>query len=838
MEFSDRDSSSLEQRRKEVAKRIQELRIAGHTLEEEKSIELPNNFEEREYQLESWAAIWEARQNGEGAALLHLATGLGKTSVAVLDVMKFQQERAEQDKPKPKVLFVSHQDNLLGQAKNRFLDFLPHNSTEKYKTGKDNLPEADITFATFQSLRNELGRFSSDHFDYIIYDEAHHTQADTFSDVVEHFDPEFQLALTATPERTDEKDIREHFGEPVYSKTLPEAMAEGLVANVDYHIVFDDAIKKAMEEGFDPTTLKEIKELLSVNVRNETITKNILEEREQMDLGDSKTIVFCNSVSHANEMADFLGGEAYHSGISKEKQKAILKRFRNGILQTITVKDMFNEGVDIPDARLIVFLRSTQSKTVFEQQLGRGLRKQPGKDTVSVLDFVANIERLTMMQDMIEDIKRRSKELGETTREGSESTSSGFDITTSHDNFEFDRFAIELTSKLNELFEAQDRSHLNLLSNEEIIALALRLSPNKPLGSQEIGDLSKNNDFPSVHSISDRFGSLPKFQQACGFEVNIWSDYSNEELVGRALEISPDEPLNHRKLAELSKENQFPDGKSITKRFGSLLDFHKACGFEVRNLKNLTADEIIELAKEISSDKPLSVAHIQQLSKNREFVSGETIRDRFGSMVSFHKACGFEVKEARSWSNISNEELVALAKELSPNKPLGINDIAALSKERKFPGTKFIKKRFGPIAEFHRACGFEVKNRKNWSKVSNEELIQIAKKLSPDKPLLGKDIEKISRDILPNPSSLHQRFGSLKYFHEACGFEVRKTKDWSGLSDEELVTLGKELSSGKKLTAEKMNKLAKEDLFPTVQYITKRFGGSLFNFHRACGFED
>ncbi|MEK7621240.1 MAG: DEAD/DEAH box helicase family protein, partial [Patescibacteria group bacterium] len=234
---------TVEARRRRVSSYLKEFGVASRALEEAKS-----EFEHRAYQLEAWANIWEARQKGKKSALLHLATGLGKTSVAVFDVMKFRKEYADNDNERPpKVLFVCHQNNILEQAQERFAEFIPEASSQYFQTKQDKLPEADLTFGTFQSLRNELDTFPPDYFDYIIYDEAHHSQADTFSDVVEHFTPEFQLALTATPDRLDDKDITDHFGAPVYSKTLPEAMSEGWLAQVDYHIVFDDAVKEAIE---------------------------------------------------------------------------------------------------------------------------------------------------------------------------------------------------------------------------------------------------------------------------------------------------------------------------------------------------------------------------------------------------------------------------------------------------------------------------------------------------------------------------------------------------------------------------------------------------------------
>lgn len=433
-------------------------------------------FEVREYQLDAWANLWDARQEGQKRALVSLATGLGKTSVAVFDVMKFREECAAQDPPmRPRILFVSHMNDIGDQARQRFEHFMPDLDMTTFQTQQQGLPDADITFATFQSLHSELNRFDPQDFEYIIYDEAHHSEAKTFKEVRDHFDPLFELALTATPDRLDGQDIRDYFGEAVYSKCLPDAIAEGWLANVDYHIVFDDILKQLMQEGFEPSTLKEFHDLFKVKPRNEIIAQNIIDERHKIGLDSAKTIVFCEDVSHAEEMAELLGGVAYHSGVRDENRPRILEDFRQGNSQVICTVDMFNEGIDIPDTRIAVFLRSTQSENIFLQQLGRGLRRAPGKDTVTVLDFVANIERITMVRELSKSIQRRSKELmqdnlskaAKDPGDEAESEETRLNIHTPHGDFDFDRMAVDLLMKYDIL-----RSPVAPMSSDEEISVA------------------------------------------------------------------------------------------------------------------------------------------------------------------------------------------------------------------------------------------------------------------------------------------------------------------------------------------------------------------------------
>lgn len=356
---------------------------------------VPGSIQLRSYQIEAWRNLWHARiEQHRKRGLIHLATGLGKTSVAAVDVIHYLRE----ENSIGRVLFVSHMNDISLQAEQTFRKVDPNLTATFFKSGVSR--DAQVTFATFQSLYLSLDDIDADRFDYIIWDEAHHIEADTFSAVRHHFKPKFQLALTATPERSDGRDILNYFGEAVFHKSLAEGIYEGWLSAVDYHIVFDQAVKDAMAKGFEAKSLREIRNLFGIRTRNETISEEVLQRRHDIGLDKAKTIVFCQNIQSAGEMSKLLNGEVYHSDIKPEDRASIFKRFRSGDLQVICTVDMFNEGVDIPDARLIVFLRSTSSRTIFEQQLGRGLRRHPGKSKVTVLDFVANVERINFVREL------------------------------------------------------------------------------------------------------------------------------------------------------------------------------------------------------------------------------------------------------------------------------------------------------------------------------------------------------------------------------------------------------------------------------------------------------
>jgi superfamily II DNA or RNA helicase len=455
-------------------------------------------FEVRDYQLEAWTSLWDARQNGQKRGLICLATGLGKTSVAVFDVVKYRQECAAQDPPMiPRVLFVSHITDIGDQARERFEHFMPDAETDSFRTKQRDLPDADVTFATFQSLASELERFDPQDFEYIIYDEAHHSEASTFKKVRDYFDPLFELALTATPDRMDDKDIREYFGEALYTKTLSEAIAEGHLVDVDYHLVFDSMIKDILAEGFRPTSVKEFEELFAAKPTNQQIAANVLEEQHAIGLDDAKTIIFCEDVTQAEEMANLLGGEAYHSKVKKTERPEILKNFRSPGGHVICTVDMFNEGIDIPDARLLVNLRSTQSKRIFEQQLGRGLRKHPGKEHVTVLDFAGNIERIRLVQDLNKSIQERVTRLRQ--ESGSEeSASKRPSLVREHSDFVFEKMAVDLLAVYDTINIPAPEGTISIIKAARKLGLADRTF--QPLAREILGELPRYT-FTTHHGI-------------------------------------------------------------------------------------------------------------------------------------------------------------------------------------------------------------------------------------------------------------------------------------------------------------------------------------------------
>lgn len=548
-------------------------------------------FESRDYQLEALVKLEDRRAAGGKRALGNLATGLGKTFVAAADVARYREQYISENHGfSPYVLYVSHQDHINRQAQKTFQAIMPDVDYGFFNPRRKELPEADVAFATIQSIYANLDLFDPESYEYIVWDESHHLEAATYRVVRGHFSPLFEHAITATLRRTDRKDIQKYFGAPLYQKSLPEGIADGYLANVNYRIVLDKTTKEAIQhDGFQPKTLEDIEALFKVKPPREAIASHIEEEIKNLGLVDPKTMVFCDSIDEAEEMAALLGGVAYHSKAQNHEQK--LNAFRAGSIRRIFTRDMLNEAIDIPDAELIIFLRSTNSDIVFEQQLGRGLRLADGKGTVYVLDFVANIERIIKLREFGEAIQARIRANDETAA-GSEATergaaepiaedtrtTQGLLLHSSHSDFEFDQVAIDLL--------------------EEYYKLSANLLPPAP------------EDYESIASTAARYGVTPRFIRQVldelGWSISSLPEYKFGPNVGRG--VGPDLIATLDKHPMLIRDANVLNLARVRERYGvhdvTLNKMIKEMGWELPSrmvgdssklAKVLTLDQVEEL---------------------------------------------------------------------------------------------------------------------------------------------------------------------------------------------------------------------------------------------------
>jgi superfamily II DNA or RNA helicase/diadenosine tetraphosphate (Ap4A) HIT family hydrolase/HKD family nuclease len=353
------------------------LEPTGVDTKSEKPGPLP---EPHRIQREALSALEKARAMGDRAGLVVLATGLGKTWLSAFDSAKFAR-----------VLFVAHREEILRQARATFRSIRPEASLGLY-TGTERFPEADVLFASVQTLgrAGHLERFAEDTFQYIIIDEFHHAAAATYRRLIDHFEPKFLLGLTATPERTDGADLLALCGENVvYRCDLIDGVNQKLLSPFRYFGIPDevDFSNIPWRRGrFDPEALENA-------VATQKRAENAFEQWQHH--GGSRTLAFCVSKRHADYMAEFFVHQgvksvAVHSGPSAAPRTESLEALEASELQVVFSVDMFNEGVDLPHVDTILMLRPTESRILWLQQFGRGLRRAEGKSHVNVIDYIGN----------------------------------------------------------------------------------------------------------------------------------------------------------------------------------------------------------------------------------------------------------------------------------------------------------------------------------------------------------------------------------------------------------------------------------------------------------------
>ncbi len=331
-------------------------------------------------QVEALAALQASREAGNGAGLVVLATGLGKTWLAAFDSLPFQR-----------VLFVAHRDEILEQARATFRRIRPASSLGKY-TGTEKLPESDVLFASIQTLGREvhLRRFAPDRFDYVVVDEFHHAAARTYRALIDHFQPRFFLGLTATPDRSDGADLLALCGENlVYECDVVSGIRRGQLVPFHYFGVPD-----RVDYGQIPWRSGRFDEVaLTAAVATRERAASALEQWRLR--GRQRTLAFCVSQRHADFMAAYfhdngVAAVAVHSGVNSAPRTRALANLEAGSIAVLFVVDLFNEGLDLPAIDTILMLRPTESVTLWTQQFGRGLRRSGGKSHLTVVDYVGN----------------------------------------------------------------------------------------------------------------------------------------------------------------------------------------------------------------------------------------------------------------------------------------------------------------------------------------------------------------------------------------------------------------------------------------------------------------
>ena len=330
-------------------------------------------------------ALKELNRNraiGIDKALVISATGSGKTYLAAFDALNFAPDR---------LLYVVHEGSILRKSLDTFQEVFGGLKTCGMYSGEGKELEADFIFSTNVSMCRSLELFDKKEFDYIIIDECHHAVAETYRQIIDYFEPEFLLGLTATENRMDNQDVVEIFGNNIpYELRLRDAIINDLIVPFHYYGIRDELVNYGLTDSGERRLIAQI----SSEENCEFIHQQIENHRHEGQ--KLKALAFCRNIQHARMMAENMG-EYYHTAFLSGKNKTG-ERIRayndlqsdNKDLEILFAVDILNEGVDIPGVNMVLFLRPTESSTIFIQQLGRGLRKYSNKPYVTILDFIGN----------------------------------------------------------------------------------------------------------------------------------------------------------------------------------------------------------------------------------------------------------------------------------------------------------------------------------------------------------------------------------------------------------------------------------------------------------------
>jgi len=354
----------------------------------------------------------ERKLYGRYKNLVVAATGTGKTVIAAFDYRDFMLENM---KGKHNLLFIAHREEILKQSRATFRAILKDSNFGDMYVGGHIPEKIDHLFMSIQSFNSSrfYEKTTPDFYDFIIVDEFHHAEAPSYKKLLEYYKPQILLGLTATPERMDGKDVLEHFdGRIAAELRLTEAIDRKLLCPFQYFAVSDtvDLSQVKWTRGYDKAELEKIYTSNDIRVKEiiRSLYKYITDIDEVIGLG------FCVSIEHAKYMAQKFNQYGIPSitvtgeTASEERSNAINK-LRSGEVKFIFSVDVYNEGVDIPEINTILFLRPTESLTIFLQQLGRGLRFSKDKEYLTVLDFVGQAHRNYDFESKFKALMGRTK---------------------------------------------------------------------------------------------------------------------------------------------------------------------------------------------------------------------------------------------------------------------------------------------------------------------------------------------------------------------------------------------------------------------------------------------
>lgn len=362
----------------------------------------------RPYQDDIVQKVISSYDAGGKRAFYIVATGLGKTVIAATIARNLW------DRGCRKILVLCHATDLALQLEQGFWPQITKEApTSVFFDGLPPRNTEGISFGLYQSLYGYLPGIDPDQFDVVIVDEAHHALAHGFRSCLEHLSPRFLVGMTATPWRGDGQSLTSVFGDPIAKVSLVDGMAMGYLSKVDYRILCDNVDWDNMQSMSQQNlSIRDLNKRLFLPQRDEAVISEL--KNAIREVANPRIAIFSPSIEHSNRFAEMLSAAgipcAALSKVDKAERRRRLLAFAAGNYQAVCAVDVMNEGIDIPDVNILVFLRATHSRRIFVQQLGRGLRLSEGKEKVIVLDFVSDIRRMAEMIDMNNEGKAKGAE--------------------------------------------------------------------------------------------------------------------------------------------------------------------------------------------------------------------------------------------------------------------------------------------------------------------------------------------------------------------------------------------------------------------------------------------
>lgn len=348
------------------------------------------HLELKQHQREALDALQAMRDRHETIALLYHATGTGKTVTAVMDAKRCGG----------RTLFLAHTQELVNQAADTFRTLWPEVTVGRYIEAIKE-PEAHVVCGSVQSVALHLEDFREDAFSYLIVDEAHHAAADTYQKILAYFHPAFTLGLTATPERTDDnRAILDIFKNTAHKLDIQTAVEIGELVPIRCIRIHTNIDLTKVRFNSVQYNIRDLESKIYVPERNRLIMDTWLQY-----VRDKRTVVFCASVRHAEQIAELfrqagVSAAAVSGGMKPAERREFQDRFVRREILVLCACDLLNEGWDCPEIEVLFMARPTMSRVLYTQQLGRGMRLFPGKESLMVFDFVDNASQYNMPQSL------------------------------------------------------------------------------------------------------------------------------------------------------------------------------------------------------------------------------------------------------------------------------------------------------------------------------------------------------------------------------------------------------------------------------------------------------